>query len=98
MEYAIAGWLAVIVIFIDLNCRKYYANYICLFLLLQLSEEAGKRRTLALSMESTDKRAAVVFSDLMESLFESVAKAMEIHQPLIETKYGNSCVYVLQRY
>ena len=39
-------------------------------------------------MQSTDKRAGVVFSDLMESLFESVAKVIEIHQPLIETKYG----------
>ena len=41
-----------------------------------------------MAMQSTDKRAGVVFSDLMESLFESVAKVIEIHQPLIETKYG----------
>jgi len=39
-------------------------------------------------MQSTDKRAGVIFSDLMESLFENIAKAIEIHQPLIETKYG----------
>lgn len=54
---------------------------------------------LSLSMQSTDKRASVIFSDLLESLFESVAKTIEINQPLIETKYGMNhlCGHIIIR-
>ena len=55
---------------------------------MQISEKADDKMRLSLSMQSTDKRASVIFSDLLESLFESVAKTIEINQPLIETKYG----------
>lgn len=44
---------------------------------------------LALAMQSTDKRYAVIFADLMESLFEALAQAIEVNQPLVETKYGS---------
>ncbi|XP_067931489.1 conserved oligomeric Golgi complex subunit 4-like isoform X2 [Watersipora subatra] len=63
----------------------------------QLSEEANKRMTVALAMQSTDKRATLVFSDLLESLFESIAKVIELHQPLIETKYGHGWMFTFAK-
>lgn len=50
---------------------------------------------VSLAMQSSDKRASVIFADLLESLFESVAKTIEINQPLIETKYGKKRVLSL---
>lgn len=43
---------------------------------------------LALAIGPDDKRANVIYADTVTLLFESVARTVEIHQPLVETYYG----------
>lgn len=54
----------------------------------QLSENADNQMKVALHMDSDDKRAKVLFADTITLLFESIARVVEIHQPLVETYYG----------
>lgn len=56
--------------------------------LFQIQETSQKSLHSALDTSSTDKRASVIFADTLTSLFESIAKTIEIQQPLIETYYG----------
>ncbi|XP_005110245.2 conserved oligomeric Golgi complex subunit 4 [Aplysia californica] len=58
------------------------------YLAAQLSEKADGNLKIALHPDSTDKRAHVMFADTLTLLFESIARAVEIHQPLVETYYG----------
>ena len=39
-------------------------------------------------MGPDDKRANVIYADTVTLLFESIARTVEIHQPLVETYYG----------
>ena len=50
--------------------------------------------TLALAADSNDRRANVLFADTVTLLFESIAKIVEVHQPLVETYYGKMYVGV----
>lgn len=54
----------------------------------QLSDKADGNLKIALHPDSTDKRAHVIFADTLTMLFESIARVVEIHQPLVETYYG----------
>ncbi|KAH9495945.1 Golgi transport complex subunit 4 [Bulinus truncatus] len=54
----------------------------------QLSEKADGNLKITLYPDSTDKRAHVMFADALTLLFESIARVVEIHQPLVETYYG----------
>ena len=57
-------------------------------MLLQLAENAEKNLQLALLGDAKDKRASVLYADTFTLLFEGIARAVEIHQALVETKYG----------
>jgi hypothetical protein len=62
-------------------------SFICV---LQLSEDADKSLKLALhGVDPDDRRSSVVFADTITKLFEDIARIVEIHQPLVETYYGN---------
>ncbi|XP_014293809.1 conserved oligomeric Golgi complex subunit 4 [Halyomorpha halys] len=52
--------------------------------------ETSSRKHLKTASETslTDKRAAVLYSDLLTHLFEDIARTIETHQPLVETYYG----------
>ncbi len=54
----------------------------------QLSETAEKNLKLALATDAQDKRANVLYADTLTMLFEAIARVVEIHQPLVETYYG----------
>ena len=41
-----------------------------------------------MAVENTDKRSNVKFADAATQLFESIAKIVEVRQPLVETFYG----------
>ncbi len=43
---------------------------------------------MALATGADDKRANVLYADTITLLFESIARVVEIHQPLVETYYG----------
>lgn len=59
---------------------------------MQLTSTAENNLKLALSSGSNDKRANVIYADTVTMLFESIARVVEIHQPLVETYYGEiSC-------
>ena len=62
-------------------------NQSCFFF-NQLSEKADGNLKIALHPDSTDRRANVVFADTLTLLFEGLARVVEIHQPLVETYYG----------
>ena len=53
-----------------------------------MSETADKNLKLALNADPDDKRANVLFADTITLLFEGIARVVEIHQPLVETYYG----------
>lgn len=57
-------------------------------LCVQLSDTSDKNLKLALAMGPDDKRANVIYADTVTLLFESIARTVEIHQPLVETYYG----------
>lgn len=67
----------------------------------QLQETAQKNLKAALDKRSTDERAAVIFADVVTWLFESIARIVEVHQPIIETYYGHgkllTCIGILQK-
>ena len=74
---------------------QYILIYISCFSLytFQLSETADKNLKLALATDANDKRANVLYADTMTLLFEVIARVVEIHQPLVETYYGEiSCL------
>ncbi len=56
--------------------------------MLQLSETADKNLRVALATSTSDKRANVMYADTLTLLFEGIARVVEIHQPLVETYYG----------
>ena len=62
-------------------------DLLCTFC-LQLADTAGKNLKLALATDPGDKRANVLYADTLTLLFESIARVVEIHQPLVETYYG----------
>ena len=57
---------------------------------LQLSEKAEKNLRNAQSAGPSHKRSNVLYSDTVTLLFEDIAKVVEIHQPLVETYYGET--------
>ena len=63
-----------------LNYQQYFSH--------QLSEKADSNLKLALHTSEGDKRGAVLFADTITLLFEGIARVVEIHQPLVETYYG----------
>ncbi|XP_067651434.1 conserved oligomeric Golgi complex subunit 4-like [Haliotis asinina] len=65
------------------------------YLAKKLSENADNQMKLALHMDSDDKRAKVLFADTITLLFESIARVVEIHQPLVETYYGPGKLLIL---
>ncbi|KAK3594356.1 hypothetical protein CHS0354_031735 [Potamilus streckersoni] len=66
------------------------------YLAAKLSEDADKRLILVLKgTDSTDRRSNVLFADAITQLFEDVARIIEIHQPLVEAKYGSGRLITL---
>ena len=69
-------------------------------LFVKLEENCRKQLHIAQDTNPSDKRAAVIYADTLTLLFEGIARVVEIHQPLVETYYGNiqvnSLVNVLQ--
>ena len=66
------------------NGLSKFSKYLC----TQLSEQAEKNLKLAQATNPGDKRANVLYADTLTMLFESIARVVEIHQPLVETYYG----------
>lgn len=62
--------------------------------IFQLKEKTQKSLRQA-DGESTSVRANVYFADTLTVLLESVARIIEIHQPLVETYYGVTTCYVI---
>ncbi|ESO03274.1 hypothetical protein HELRODRAFT_191984 [Helobdella robusta] len=71
-----------------------FSKYLC----SQLSDVTEKKVTQALQTAPSDKRYNVIFSDAATILFEDVARAVEIHQPLVETYYGHGLLLTLVRH
>ncbi|XP_052818537.1 conserved oligomeric Golgi complex subunit 4-like [Mya arenaria] len=66
------------------------------YLAAKLSDEADKTLRLALhGTDPDDKRAKVLFADTITKLFEQIAKALEIHQALVESYYGHGQLFTL---
>ena len=63
-----------------------------MLLCLQLADTAEKNLDLALRTQSDDSRASVLYADTITLLFESIARVVEIHQPLVETYYGKKVI------
>ena len=61
-------------------------------MVLQLADTADKNLALALKSPPSDKRANVLYADTITMLFEGIARIVEIHQPLVETYYGESFI------
>jgi hypothetical protein len=55
-----------------------------------LADTADKHLKQCLTTGPDDKRTNVVYADTMTLLFEAIARVVEIHQPLVETYYGNA--------
>ena len=55
-----------------------------------MTDTADNNLKLALASGSNDKRANVIYADTITMLFESIARVVEIHQPLVETYYGTT--------
>ena len=62
----------------------------------QLCETCEKNLREALKTGPNDKRANVLFADTMTLMFESIARVIEVHQPLIETYYGKIVLSFLE--
>ncbi|ESO82827.1 hypothetical protein LOTGIDRAFT_108827, partial [Lottia gigantea] len=60
------------------------------YLASQLSETADKNLKLAIQSNNPndDKRSSVLYADTIIMLLESIARTVEVHQPLVETYYG----------
>jgi len=67
--------------------KHFLFNYVVLFC-TQLADTAEKNLDLAFRTQSDDSRASVLYADTITLLFESIARVVEIHQPLVETYYG----------
>ncbi|PIK43695.1 putative conserved oligomeric Golgi complex subunit 4-like [Apostichopus japonicus] len=58
------------------------------YLKSQIADRCQEQLSQASTLDSADRRAAVVYADTLTILFEDVGKVVEIHQPLVETYYG----------
>ena len=66
-----------------------YQIYFLHFLLpIQIADTAEKNLRTALAGASQTKRANVLYADTITLLFEGIARVVEVHQPLVETYYG----------
>ncbi|XP_018430875.1 PREDICTED: conserved oligomeric Golgi complex subunit 4, partial [Nanorana parkeri] len=68
-----------------------FSAYLC----RQVGKKAEENLSLALSSESHERRAALLFSDTLTLLFEGIARIVETHQPILETYYGPGRLYML---
>ncbi|XP_039279872.1 conserved oligomeric Golgi complex subunit 4-like [Nilaparvata lugens] len=75
-------------IFPLINMHDYGLEKYSAYLAAKLDEASAKSMKSTLETPSNDKRACVVFADMLTVLFETIARLFEIHQPLIETYYG----------
>ncbi|PIO30602.1 hypothetical protein AB205_0041010 [Aquarana catesbeiana] len=60
-----------------------------------VAKKAEENLSLALSSESNERRAALLFADTLTLLFEGIARIVETHQPILETYYGPGRLYML---
>ncbi|XP_071496788.1 conserved oligomeric Golgi complex subunit 4-like [Diadema antillarum] len=68
------------------------------YLQAQIVSNAKEHLAIASSVESTDRRAGVLYADALTSLFEDVGKIIEVHQPLVETYYGPGRLFTMIEY
>ncbi|XP_014259594.1 conserved oligomeric Golgi complex subunit 4 [Cimex lectularius] len=61
-----------------------YSNY--LSSKIQVSSKNNLK--MAHEIKPSDKRASVIYADVITLLFEDIARIIEIHQPLVESYYG----------
>ncbi|CAH1779240.1 unnamed protein product [Owenia fusiformis] len=73
---------------------KKFSKYLC----AQIGETAAKNLDAAISSGVTGPRANVVFADTITMLYESIARLVEVHQPLVETYYGPGRMFSLMKY
>ncbi|XP_059848488.1 conserved oligomeric Golgi complex subunit 4 isoform X2 [Hypanus sabinus] len=71
-----------------------FSEYLC----KQIAKKAEENLQLALSIEMSDRRAAVTYADTLTLLFEGIARIVETHQPIVETYYGPGRLYTLIKY
>ncbi|XP_068115772.1 conserved oligomeric Golgi complex subunit 4 [Hyperolius riggenbachi] len=68
-----------------------FSAYLC----RQVAKKGDENLSLALTSESNERRAALIFADTLTQLFEGIARIVETHQPILETYYGPGRLYML---
>ncbi|XP_004584070.2 conserved oligomeric Golgi complex subunit 4 [Ochotona princeps] len=71
-----------------------FSEYLC----KQVASKAEENLLLVLGMDTSDRRAAVIFADTLTLLFERIARIVETHQPIVETYYGPGRLFTLIKY
>jgi hypothetical protein len=66
-----------------------FSTYLC----CQVTDAASKNLANALSTDKSDKRWNIIFADTLIYLFETIARIIEAHQPLVETYYGHGRMF-----
>ncbi|OWF48034.1 conserved oligomeric Golgi complex subunit 4-like [Mizuhopecten yessoensis] len=64
----------------------------------QLADTSDKNLKIAEALGSENKGANCVFADTATQLFESIARIVEIRQPLVETYYGHGKLFMLLKF
>ncbi|XP_041454635.1 conserved oligomeric Golgi complex subunit 4-like [Lytechinus variegatus] len=75
-------------IFPLLNLHEEGLTKFSTYLQAQIVSNAREHLEIASSVDSSDRRAGVLYADALTNLFEDVGKIIEVHQPLVETYYG----------
>uniref|UniRef100_A0A0A9ZHB7 Conserved oligomeric Golgi complex subunit 4 n=2 Tax=Lygus hesperus TaxID=30085 RepID=A0A0A9ZHB7_LYGHE len=61
-----------------------YSDYLC----SQIQAFSRTKIKSTLDNKNVDKRAGIIFADVITLLFEEIASTIEVQQPLVETYYG----------
>jgi hypothetical protein len=66
-----------------------FSTYLC----HQVIDAANKNLANAQNTDRQDKRYNIIFADTLILLFETIARIIEAHQPLVETYYGHGRMF-----
>jgi len=67
------------------------------YLSREISKSTKENLKQALNTDSTHSRFSLVFADILELLFEGIARTIEKQQPLVETYYGPGKLFALMK-
>ncbi|XP_044728429.1 conserved oligomeric Golgi complex subunit 4 [Chrysoperla carnea] len=84
-----------------LNLHEDGLSKFSLYLCSKIYETSTKNIEKALETSQHDKRAHIIYADILTLLFEGVARIIEIHSPLLETYYQTgrllSVILIIQK-